>query len=69
MKRARREQENPPQAKFCLECATPAGGPGSPRSLTSPDADTPNDIPRSLSEGDLLELGRSLCVRSEHANR
>lgn len=27
------------------------------------------DFPRSLSEGDLLELGLSLCARREDANR
>src|SRR6266545_5025775 len=44
MKCPRCQQENPPQAKFCLECATPVSAPGSPPRLVSPEAYTPKHL-------------------------
>jgi hypothetical protein len=48
MKCPRCQQENPPQAKFCLECATPItpSGRSEPQSKSSTDT----DLQRALSE-------------------
>jgi class 3 adenylate cyclase len=44
MKCPRCQQENPPQAEFCFECATPVSAPGSPPRFASPEAYTPKHL-------------------------
>jgi hypothetical protein len=41
-------QDNPPQAKFCLECATPVGAPGSQPRSASFESYTPKHLAERL---------------------
>jgi hypothetical protein len=66
MKCPRCQQENPPRAKFCVECAAPVGGPGPAPSFASPRAYTPKHLAERIVDSKRATEGerKHLCCDS-----